>query len=263
MSEHFDTLPIQFAECTWTDFDDAARQSAILILPVGSTEAHGPHLPLSTDVVISDAMAREAARELRAAGRLAFVLPAIAYSVTEFARDFTGSISIRPETARALAEDIFRSLLAQGFRRICVANSQLEPGHVDSIVAAIQSVSNDTGVQIAFPDKRRRRWASLLTEEFRSGACHAGQYEGSIVLNQRPDLVREAVRGGLPKVDVNLATAIREGKSSFVEIGGDQAYFGSPSAASAEEGARTIAILAEILITSIHETFELPDVVRD
>jgi creatinine amidohydrolase len=263
MSDAPKQLPLDFADCTWSDLDERTRSDAVIILPVGSTEAHGPHLPLSTDVVISNAMAREAARRLRNDRRLAFVLPAVAYSVTEFARDFAGSISLRRETARALLEDIFRSLVAQGFGRICVANSHLEPGHVDTIVRAIESIKDETGVAIAFPDKRRRRWSTLLTEEFRSGACHAGQYEGSIVLAERPDLVRDDVRASLPYVDASLSTAIREGKSSFREAGGDLAYFGRPSEATADEGAATIAILATMLIAAIDETFPSDNGIRD
>jgi creatinine amidohydrolase len=258
-SETNHTLPIRFSECTWRDLDTSARDQAILILPVGSTEAHGPHLPLETDVLISEAMAAEGVRSLRASGLLAFVLPAIAYSVTDFAVDFTGSISIRCETARDVIADIGRSLFKQGFRRMCIANSHLEPRHVDSIVEAIAIVRSETGIEIAFPDTRRRKWAALLTDEFRSGACHAGRYEGSVVLAVRPDLVRDDIRATLPPVNLSLVDAIRDGKTSFVDAGGELAYFGEPAEASIEEGRRTVATLAEILVQSIQETFGIED----
>jgi creatinine amidohydrolase len=248
-------LPIRFAECSWNEFSPHVRANAVLLLPVGSTEAHGPHLPLGTDVLISEAMADAAAWRLRSSGIPSFVLPAVAYSVTEFAADFTGSISIRFETARAVLTDVCRSLLDQGFVRICIANSHLEPGHVDSILAAVEDIRSNTGIEIAFPDKRRRRWASMLTDEFRSGACHAGQYEGSVVLAVRPDLVREEVRSALPEVDISLVDAIREGKRSFREAGGELAYFGKPRDASAVEGRQTIELLADMLLRSLDETY--------
>jgi creatinine amidohydrolase len=258
-SESSDNLPLRFAECSWRDFDDTLREQAILILPVGSTEAHGPHLPLATDVLISEAMALKGAMLLRESGLIAFVLPAIAYSVTDFAKGFPGSISIRFETARDVIADISRSLVKQGFLRLCVANSHLEPRHVDSIAEAISQVRSETGIEIAFPDKRRRRWAALLTDEFRSGACHAGQYEGSIVLSVRPDLVREDIRAALPPVEASLVDAIRAGKATFVDAGGALAYFGRPSDASAEEGRRSIDALAAMLVHSVRETFGIED----
>ena len=187
------------------------------------------------------------------------VLPPVLYSVTDFASGFAGAISIRFETARDLVADVLRGAVANGFCRIAVGNSHLEPRHVDSLVAAIDLVTAETGVAVAFPDKRRRRWAELLTDEFRSGACHAGRYEGSLVLADRPDLVREELRAALPDVDASLSDAIRSGLGTFREAGGDRAYFGSPAAASAAEGEATFAALARMLVISIKETYRLDD----
>jgi creatinine amidohydrolase len=252
-------LPLRFAECTWTDLDALDRASAVLLLPVGSTEAHGPHLPLATDAIISEEMALRAARSLRARGLTALVLPTIAYAVTEFAGSFAGSLSIRPETASAVIEDVCRSAVAQGFARISIANSHLEPDHVATITRAAAAVRDATGVAVSFPDKRRRRWASMLTEEFRSGACHAGSYESSVVMCARPELVREATRLALRPVEISLSDAIRDGKRTFAEIGGDRAYFGRPADASAAEGDATLDKLASMLVADLEETYGLAD----
>jgi creatinine amidohydrolase len=248
-------LPLRFAECTWEEVDGLPRDACVLILPVGSTEPHGPHLPLATDVVISEGMALRAARDLRARGVPCLVLPSILYSVTDFAEGFAGGISLRFETARDVMADVLAGLARQGFERFCIANSHLEPRHVDSITTAIEA----SGVRVAFPDKRRRRWASTLTDEFRSGACHAGSYETSLVLADRPDLVLDDVRAGLPPVEASLSVAIRDGKQTFREAGGERAYFGFPADASGEEGEATYAALARMLVESIEETYGLLD----
>ena len=104
---------------------------------------------------------------------------------------------------------------------------------------------------IVFPDVTGRAWAPRLTEEFRSGACHAGSYEGSVVLAAAPSLVREKIRLGLAPNPVSLSEAIREGKRSFEEAGGARAYFGYPADASAAEGERTIAALGLILAEAV------------
>src|SRR5215475_11380982 len=191
MPDHF------FAHQTWVELRDLLNQSkpCALILPVGSTEAHGPHLPLSVDVIIAEEMAWRAARRLEERGEVALTLPPLAYSVTDFSEGFTGSVSIRAETATALARDVLLSLIKQGFKRIAIANAHLEPAHIATLRAACEAVKSETGVEIAFPDVTRRRWAQMLTEEFQSGACHAGQYESSLVLSAR--LHRYRGRSGL------------------------------------------------------------------
>lgn len=252
-------LPLRFGDCTWEEIDCLPRASTVLLLPVGSTEPHGPHLPLATDVIISEGMALRAAEMLRREGVGAFVLPSIAYSVTEFANGFAGGLSIRPETAANVLVDVITAAIRDGFRRFAIANSHLEPGHVDSIASAIATIRDTTGVEVAFPDKRRRRWATLLTEEFQSGACHAGQYETSLVLADRPDLVRNGIRSQLPRVDISLTDAIRRGLATFREAGGERAYFGVPASATAGEGATTYDILARMLVTSVKETYAIAD----
>jgi creatinine amidohydrolase len=231
-----------FAHRSWIELSGLLEQSkpCALILPVGSTEAHGPHLPLSADVIIAEEMA-------------ALTLPPLAYSVTDFSEGFTGSVSIRAETATALARDILLSLIKQGFTRIAIANAHLEPAHIATLRAACEAVNAETGVEIAFPDVTRRRWAQMLTEEFQSGACHAGQYESSLVLSARPELVREEIRLALEPKLISLSQAIRAGARSFIEIGGDQAYFGDPAAATAEEGDRVFDILAGMIVTALDE----------
>jgi creatinine amidohydrolase len=69
----------------------------VAILPTGAMEAHGPHLPLSTDVIIAEAMARDGAARLAARGMEAVLLPALAWTPAPFAAGFPGTLSIRPE----------------------------------------------------------------------------------------------------------------------------------------------------------------------
>src|SRR5688572_28487364 len=118
-----------FAHHTWSELRDLLNQpaSCALILAVGSTEAHGPHLPLSADVILAAEMARRAARTLEARGEAVLTLPPLAYSVTDFSEGFTGSVSIRAETATDLVGDILLSLIKQSFTRIAIANAHLEP----------------------------------------------------------------------------------------------------------------------------------------
>jgi creatinine amidohydrolase len=251
-----------FHHLTWKEAEAALKRGAVMILPVGSTEAHGPHLPLATDVIISEEMAGRAADQLRRQGVAAFVLPAVAYAVTDFSSDFAGTVTIRRETATALVRDICTSLYKQGARLVVVANSHLEPEHVASINDAIAQVRQETGRAVAFPDKRRRRWAARLTEEFRRGDCHAGAYETSLVMAARPELVREDVRRALARVPISIAEKIRDGARTFREAGGAQAYFGSPAEATRAEGEASYEALAAMLVTAALEALAQDDGAR-
>jgi creatinine amidohydrolase len=253
-----DMADCRFAHRTWTELRDllARGQRCAIILPVGSTEAHGPHLPLNTDVIIAEETALRAARRLAARGETAFVLPPISYSVTDFSEGFAGSLSITATTATALVRDVLLSLAKQGFTRLAIANAHLEPAHVSTLREACEEVKSQTGVEVAFPDVTRRRWAGMLTEEFQSGACHAGRYESSLVLAARPELVRDDVRRALAPKLTSLSQAIRAGATRFTEIGGEQAYFGSPAEATAEEGERVFEILAAMIVTALDEIGE-------
>ena len=130
---------------------------------------------------------------------------------------------------------------------LAIANAHLDPGHLASLEAAVTAIRRDLGLTVAFPNLTAKPWALRLGDEFKSGACHAGQFETSVVLAERPELVRDTIRAGLPPNPASLSRAIRDGKRSFEEAGGARAYFGFPSQATAEEGRATIEALGAIL----------------
>ncbi|HSQ60059.1 MAG TPA: creatininase family protein, partial [Acidobacteriota bacterium] len=78
-----------------------------------------------------------------------------------------------------------------------------------------------------------------------------GRYEGSVVLAARPGAAREAIARSLPPNAASLSSAIREGKRSFEEAGGQRAYFGWPAEATADEGRATIDTLGAILAEAV------------
>jgi creatinine amidohydrolase len=232
---------------TWEEARSAAGPGSVAILPVGAIEAHGPHLPLETDVIIADAMARAGAARIAARGSSVVLLPPLVYSAAAFAQGFGGTISIRPRTVTSLVADIGASLERQGFGLMAIANAHLDPGHLGSLDAAVATIRDDLGLAVAFPNLAEKPWALRLTAEFKSGACHAGRFETSIVLAARPDLVRENTMAALAPNPASLSRAIRDGKRSFEEAGGARAYFGFPAEATPEEGRATIEVLGAIL----------------
>ena len=126
----------RLGELTWREAEALKAAQPIVLLPVGSTEAHGPHLPLSTDTILSDELAVRAAAALDADGYVTVIAPALAYAITDYASEFAGTISLGAETATALVGDVCASLQRQGFARVCLVNSHLEPAHVASLKEA-------------------------------------------------------------------------------------------------------------------------------
>jgi creatinine amidohydrolase len=238
---------LNLAGLTWEDVRDLDKARTLAILPTGAVEAHGPHLPLTTDVLISEAMARSGGERLAARGYEVLILPSFPYTAADFAAGFPGTISLAPDMVAALLVGIASGLARHQISILVVANSHLDPAHRSSIRAAVDEGRRRGTFRIVFPDIAAKPWALELTEEFRSGACHAGQYESSVVLAVQPSLVREEIRRELRPNPRSLSAAIGAGKKSFEEAGGPSAYFGDPAAATADEGRRTIDVLGSIL----------------
>jgi creatinine amidohydrolase len=241
-----------FAENTWPLVRDALQSGrrVVAILPCGATEAHGPHLPLNTDVIISETMAAGALTALEQRGYAVAILPPLAYMPAGYAETFPGTITVSAETAKALLLDIAMNLKAQGFACLALANSHFDPVNVAMLREAADEIRG-RGLPVAFPDFTRRKLAQTLTEEFRSGACHAGQYETSLIMAARPDLVNEAARRQLKDNPASLTDAFAKGARSFSEAGGPDAYFGYPRNANTAEGLESYKILAAALVDAI------------
>jgi creatinine amidohydrolase len=241
------------AEMTWPEAQTARDRKALVLVPVGSTEAHGPHLPLATDVIISEELCRRASRALEDRGTEAVIAPALAYAVTEYAGEFAGTVTLAKDTAVALVRDVIVGLQKQGFERVVLVNSHLEPAHLDTVKDAIAAASQITGTRALFPDACSKRWARTLTEEFKKGACHAGRYESSLVLAARPELVREAVRTTLGSKPIDLSKAMKSGVKTFKEAGAGDAYFGDPALATVAHGDEIYDLLVTMVLTEIDE----------
>ena len=101
---------LRLARRTWPEARELFGPDLVVLIPVGSTEPHGPHLPLDVDVTIAEAQAIRAAEVLTEAGVSALVLPPVNYGVTFFTYGFEGRVTLRPGTLWAMLEDMVDSL---------------------------------------------------------------------------------------------------------------------------------------------------------
>lgn len=231
------------------------QRAVVALVPVGSTEPHGPHLGLGTDVVISAAACVKACELLDKKGPLvAVIAPAISYGVTDCAAGFPGAVSIPPRVLTEYIAAVCDGLLAQGIRHVCLVNNHLEPDHD----AAVRAVLDGRDKKVSYACPLTRKWARTLSPEFKSGACHAGQYETSIVMAAAPELVDEAMRTTLAQVPISLSEKLAAGVNTFTQMGMELAYAGNPAGATVEEGEQMIQRLAEMVVGEVREAIGLP-----
>jgi len=236
-----------FAELVESD------RSIVVLLPVGSVEPHGPHLTLLTDTVISKGAAQFAADKLLEENVQPLIAPAVPYGVTDCAAEFDGAISIPAKALTAYLNAVVEGFLSNGVDHVCLVNNHLEPAHDAAVRKAIEGFEPGRA-SVACP--LTRRWARTLSAEFKSGQCHAGRYETSLMLALEADGVVEEVRAELPEVAVSLSDKLRDGITDFAEMGMERAYAGDPARATAAEGRELLEKLADMIVTEVLEGLE-------
>jgi len=159
---------VQWAEISWADADRLFKEVDVAILPVGSTEQHGPHNPLGTDHLVAAAVGREVGERTGVP-----VLPVVPVGVSQHHRQFTGSLWVPPPVFRSYIESIILSAAGHGIRKFVILNGH--GGNTSSLVEVAGDLRMNHGVfaavVIAFPPQAMQPEPS-----------HAGTVETSINL---------------------------------------------------------------------------------
>jgi creatinine amidohydrolase len=180
---------IRYEELTWPEVKEAVAQQRVCVLPVGTTEQHGPHLPLVTDVLTAAEMSRLAVEQVPDE---AVLLPPVYYSFNEHHMDFPGTIAISGETIIRYVTDIGLSLARHGFEKILIVNGH--GSNVPFLDIAARNITNESTAIAAMAS-----WWSLIPKElitaqreseYPGGMAHGCELETSVLLHLRPDLVQ-------------------------------------------------------------------------
>ncbi len=247
------TPGFRISESTWTEVRDKLKTAKVAFFPTGANEAQGPHMPMSADAIMSDHMCVRAAAELQRRGIDSIVLPTLPFGGSYASMPFSGTIVLSAATIQAVVTDVGRSMARHGIQYLFLASAHLEPSHLQALSAAAFALERETSLKVGVVDLREDRWVARLSEEFRNGARHGGQYGTSLVLAARPELVRMDVARTLPPLYINLLEAYHAGKYTFDAAGSPLAYFGNPAQATAEEGERWYDALGGILADAVQE----------
>jgi creatinine amidohydrolase len=173
---------------TWQEVNEAVLARRLILIPVAAIEQHGPHLPVDTDNVIGSYYCDEAAKRRP---DLLVSTPCIEYGYNEHNMDFPGTISIRPETLLHYYFDVGESYARQGFDRILYVNNHGGNAQVVNL-AARMVVTHTPAIAAAIDSWQLAKDAIVhLRESRQGGMSHACEYETSVYLYVRPDLVQE------------------------------------------------------------------------
>jgi len=169
----------------WPDIAAAMSRGLIAVVGVGAVEQHGAHLALSTDTIMAGGVARRIAEEIHA-----FLLPPIPYGDTWTAEGYPGTLSIKPETLRAILTDIGEGLSRMGVKALVIVNGHF--GNREPIALAARSLKQNTNFPVLYLDYPGiETFAAEICESKPAGPgfFHADEVETSIVLAIKPDAV--------------------------------------------------------------------------
>jgi len=142
---------LALAECTTGEVARLARRkNAVILLPLGAIEQHGPHLPLAVDWLGAEALARAVAPHLERGGYRCALAPALPYGASPLAADWSGTVSLSGPTLRRVVGEILRALVGHGFRRFVLVNYQADPGHLAAMAAIRRDAERRRGVRVLF-----------------------------------------------------------------------------------------------------------------
>jgi creatinine amidohydrolase len=223
------------ADRTWPELGDYFAEESLALVPLGSTEQHGPHLPEGTDHIIAEGFAREAARRT---GHLC--TPTVNVGVSPHHRQFHGTMWVDAPAFREYVRSLTENLTYHGIDRVVYVNAH--GGNVEHLREVGRHL-RDEGECYAVEWMWDESITDLIEEVFETPGPHGGPKETSLVWHLAPDLVREdrvqdARDGGLTDVDADSGRV--HGARTFYDAidNTDNGVLGDQTDASPEVGER-------------------------
>lgn len=249
------TVPFRLAEMSWPAVEAALEETATMLLPVGATEQHGHHLPLGVDVLMPEAIAERVARRTDC-----LLAPTVDYGVSPHHQFKPGTFSVGTETFQRYVRDVCQSAHEWGVENVVMLNGHYlaQDAELDVVVRRLR---NEVGMT-AFHAPLSALWADVATAE-RTGevAFHAAEFETSVMLALRPDLVEmeSAVAVDVPEAPLPLTDYDVYGDNpvGWALSAADMAdltpagNLGDPSGATAEMGERMVEAATSRLTTLV------------
>jgi creatinine amidohydrolase len=241
---------VELDKLTWPEVKaelEAGRDTVVVAF--GATEQHGPHMPLATDALLGDELARLVADRLDA-----FVAPTVRVGCSAHHLDFPGTLSLEESTFGAIVGDLVRSLARGGFRRVVLLPTH--GGNFAPLAAALGGLSVDGVEIVALTDiTALLRIANVGAEEYDvplgEGGLHAGEWEASMLMALEPSLVRmDRAEAGFTG---DLQEAVERMFAGGTKAVSENGAIGDPSRASVEHGRRYWDVAVDSVMEQIED----------
>ena len=227
---------------TMTDFEEGRKSLRTVILPCGSVEEHGSHLPLGTDTFHAVALAREVAERIPV-----WVAPPVFYGLCRSGSEHPGTISVRAKSLQALIQDIIRGLYSQGMRQVIVLSGHAGGTHMAALLNAAEELLAELPclkiAVLSVLDLGETAWEGIIET---ADDAHAGEMETSLMLYLNPQLVHGRAPTEHPTFPRHILV---RNKRSFWPGG----VSGNPKAASLEKGKALMSRSVDALTALIHQ----------
>jgi creatinine amidohydrolase len=245
-------------EMTWPEVAEAAHANKPVVIAIGSTEQHGPHLPLSTDVLLPVAVALEASKSVDLVVAPAVHFGAMSRALSGGGETFPGTLSLRASTLIATIHEVLSALARAGFRRICVQNWHYENAgylwEACDLTSARYPEVRMLIVESPFPKLTDAQLAEIFPKGFPGWDVeHASIIETSLMYVVRPDLVRRD-RIADDEAERHPAWDVVPAPSQFIPKSG---VLWHPTEASEKIGRLVLGLCAGHLADALRTEFSL------
>ncbi len=247
-------------ELTWPEAEDAIKRACIVIVPIGSIEQQGLHLPLGADSEVVYHIAIKLAEKALEKGLDVVVTPPLYYGYSQEHMDYPGTISLRAETLISVLYDICASLIQHGAKRILILNGH--GGNKGLLDVVSRNIGRDFGVFVFHTTPFFSNVTRHLTSS-EGGVAHAGELMTSCMLAIRPELVKmdkaiaqypkKFIKSKFLKIDTRIPSIISFGWFHVREIFTDTGTVGDPTFASQSIGKTIIEEVVHTLLQFLEE----------
>jgi len=241
----------EWVSLTGREFEETPKDVAIL--PVGSLERHGDHLPLGTDILAPEWIARQVASKLREHGVSALVMPTVPYGSSRILAKFPGTVSADDSAFREYVKSVLKEALRNGFKLVLVVNGH--GGNTSLLREAARDAAYSTNGAVLlinwWTDVAQDKRKSLFPEETLG---HAGADETAVMMAISPDLVKMEY---LKKNPVKYPALRLYCRKYEEEILFPEALSGDPSAASPEKGKELLTAVVDGITDSVLRALKL------
>jgi len=237
---------------TWPEAEERFREIDIALLPVGSTEQHGPHLPLDVDAYDANRLCLEVAAACSLPRPI--VLPLVSYGVSYHHEDFAGTISVAPGTLSQYVYEIGMSVSRHGITKLIIVNGH--GGNIPALRFAAQMINSDARI---FTCVDTGETSDVEIEEIiqTRNDVHAGEIETSTALAFRPGVVKmELARRRVPKFSSEyLEFSSKKGVEWYVRTAriSRDGVMGDPTKATVEKGKKIWEIMIRNLVALVED----------